>query len=264
MPAAGVETRAWLRTVGRAGPERWVWAVSALGWLVLAAPLWPPVLGAWQHHGGVSDSGMQMPMGHTMSGVEGRSWWPQFGGHLLMWTAMVLAIMLPLVAWNLRQVGLRSPRARRTRATVEVAAGWVAVWLGAGVVVSAAAPAAMRVASPALLVAASVVVTVGWQLTGVRRVAVARCHRTFAPPLGRAGRRGCVRFGGSLGRDCVVSCWAGMVMMTAADHRLSVVLPLAWLSWRDRRRPHDRPGTAVSVPVVVLAGLAAVVVPGSW
>jgi predicted metal-binding membrane protein len=263
VPAASVETRAWLRTVGRAGPERWVWAVSAVGWLGLAAPLWTPVLGAWPHHSGMADSGMHMP-DETRSGVDGKPWWPELGGHLVMWTAMVLAIMLPLVAWNLRQVGMRSPRTRRTRATVEVAAGWIAVWLGAGAVVSAAALAAMRVTPPAFLVAASVGATAGWQLMDVRRVAVARCHRTFAPPLGRAARRGCVRFGGSLGRDCLVSCWAGMVMMTAADHRLSVVLPIAWLSWRDRRRPHDQPGTAVSVPVVVLTGLAAIVFPGSW
>jgi predicted metal-binding membrane protein len=264
VPAAGLETRAWLHTVGRVGPERWVWAVSALGWLVLAAPLWTPVPGGWQHHSGMSDSGMQMPMHETTSGVDGMSWWPELGGHLVMWSAMVLAIMLPLVAWNLRQVGLRSPRGRRTRATVEVAAGWAAVWLGAGAVVSVAAVAEMRAASPALLVAASAAVTIGWQFTRVRQVALARCHRTFAPPLGRAARRGCVRFGGSLGRDCLVSCWTGMVMMTAANHQLFVVLPIAWLSWRDRRRPHDRPGTAVSVPVVVLAGLLAVVLPGSW
>jgi predicted metal-binding membrane protein len=264
VPTASLEARAWLRTVGCVGPERWVWAVSALGWLALATPLWSPVLGSSQHHSGMSDGGMHMPMNETMSGIDAKSWWPELGGHLVMWIAMVLAIMLPLVAWNLRQVGMRSPRARRTRATVEVAAGWVAVWLGAGAMVSAAAPAAMRVASPALLVAASVAVTVGWQFMRVRQVAVARCHRTFAPPLGGAARRGCVRFGGSLGRDCLVSCWAGMVMMTAANHQLCVVLPIAWLSWWDRRRPHDRRGTAVSVPVVVLAGLVPVVFPGSW
>ncbi|HEY0167641.1 MAG TPA: DUF2182 domain-containing protein [Jatrophihabitans sp.] len=238
--------------------------MSALGWLGLTAPLWAPVLGSGQHHSGRPDSGMRMPMGETVSGVDGMSWWPQLGDHLVMWTAMVLAIMLPLVAWNLRQVGMRSPRARRTRATVEVAAGWAAVWLGAGAVVSVVALTATRAASPTLLVAASVAITVGWQFMGARQVAVARCHRTFAPPLGRAAQRACVRFGGSLGRDCLVSCWAGMVMMTAANHRLFVVLPIAWLSWRDRRRPHDRPGTAVSVPVVVLTGLVAVLFPGSW
>ena len=39
MPAISVETRAWLRTIGRPGPERWVWLVAALGWVVLTAPL---------------------------------------------------------------------------------------------------------------------------------------------------------------------------------------------------------------------------------
>ena len=255
MPTVSLETRAWLRTVNRLGPERWVWPVATLGWLVLTAPVWGPLLGlhtqVHEHHAG------------TTNPAE-RPWWSEFGGHLVMWTAMVLATMLPLVAWNLRQVGLRSPSTRRGTATVEVAAGWAAAWLGTGVVLSAAALIAMRAISPAYIVAATVAVALAWQFTAVRRVAVARCHRTFAPPLGPTARGACFRFGGTLGRDCVVSCWAGMALMTVAGHQLVVVLPIAWLSWRDRRRPHDRPGTRVSVAVLGLTGLVAVVAPGLW
>ena len=264
MPAISVETRAWLRTVGRPGPERWVWLVATLGWVVLTAPLWGRLLGwhtlADEHHAAAT-SPAGMPTDMPMPGASGPSWRYELGRDLVMWTAMVLATMLPLVAWNLRQVGLRSPRTRRRIATVEVAAGWIAIWLGTGGVLSAAALMAMRASLSAYVVAASVAVAVAWQFTAVRRVAVARCHRTFAPPLGPTARRACVRFGGMLGSDCVVSCWAGMAVMTAAGHRLAVVLPVAWLSWRDRRRPHDRPGTWVSVAVLGLVGVVAVVVP---
>ena len=52
-----------------------------------------------------------------------------------------------------------------------------------------------------------------------------------------------------------------MAVMAASGHRLMVVVPLAlgWLSWQDRRRPHNRPGIGLSVVVLVLAGLAEVV-----
>ena len=43
-----LETRAWLRTIGRAGPERWVWPVVAVSWAVLlwGAFGWQPLAGA--------------------------------------------------------------------------------------------------------------------------------------------------------------------------------------------------------------------------
>jgi hypothetical protein len=55
-----------------------------------------------------------------------------------------------------------------------------------------------------------------------------------------------------------------MLVMSVAGHRLSVVVPLAWLSWRDRRRPPDRPGTWGSVTILVLVGLVGVLLPGAW
>jgi predicted metal-binding membrane protein len=192
------------------------------------------------------------------------AWWSELNGHLVMWAAMVLATMLPLVVWNLRQVGLRSPRARRRAATVDVAAGWLAVWLGAGVVLCAAALLAMRTPLSGPVVAVVVGLAVAWQPTRMKRVAVARCHRLFAPPLGRTARRDCVRFGGTLGRDCVVACWPSMLVMTTFGHRLSVVVPLAWLSWRDRRRPPDRPGTCMSAAVLLLVGLLSVLASPGW
>ena len=111
----------------------------------------------------------------------------ELASHLVLWIAMVGATMLPLIAWNLRGVGLRSPRARRTRATLEVAGGWALVWLAAGVVRQRGHG---RITSQCpLVVTVGVVcaVAVAWQFTRVKRIALARCHRRFAPPLGRGG-----------------------------------------------------------------------------
>ena len=216
------------------------WAGS--GWY----PLGSPSLAGHQHAGMSPAAAGPAPLGWV------------FAGHLLIWMAMVGATMLPLIAWNLRGVGLRSPRERRSRATVEVAAGWALLWLAAGVVVTLGVLVSQAAVPAVVTVAAVCAVAVAWQFTDLKRVALARCHRRFAPPLGAAATPACLRFGRSLGRDCLLSCWATMAMMTVAGHHLVAVVALGWLSWRDRRRPADRPGTAVSVLVLVGVGLFAV------
>lgn len=243
--APPLETRAWLRTVGRPGPERWVWPVAAVAWVVL---IWGGL--GWYPLGGPSPSGHHHP-GTSPAGTGLAPTVAAFGSHLLLWIAMVAATMLPLIAWNLRGVGLRSPRSRRATATVEVAAGWALVWLAAGAVLTLGVVALQGVGSPVVAVTAVCALAVAWQFTPTKRVALARCHRRFAPPLGAAARPACLRFGSSLGRNCLLSCWAGMAMMTAASHHPLAVVALGWLSWRDRRRPYDRPGSAISVAVLV-------------
>lgn len=258
-PAASgsrLEVRAWLRTVGRAGPERWVWTVAMAGWalLVWAATGWYPlgqIAMAGHHHAGMTHPAPAADPGGAAA----------FGVHLLLWTAMVAATMLPLIARNLRLVGMRSPRSRRTRATLDVAAGWAVVWLASGVMVSLGLVATSAVSRVAL-VGAVCVLAIGWQFTRSRRLALARCHRTFAPPLGRTATRACVRFGTSLGRDCLLTCWPAMALMAVAGHQLIVVVALGWLSWQDIRRAHDSPGTALSVTVLAVVGVFAALVQG--
>ena len=127
--------------------------------------------------------------------------------HLALWTAMVGATMLPLIARNLRGVALRSPRARRTGAAVQVAAGWALVWLAAGVLLIAGLLGWQLIASTTVIVGVICAAAVGWQFTRLKQLALARCDRRFAPPLGARAGAACRRFGRSLGRDCLVSCW---------------------------------------------------------
>jgi predicted metal-binding membrane protein len=219
-----------------------VW--GSLGWY----PLGVGTEGGHHHQMGMSPAqGKAGPVG-------------KLAGHLVLWVAMVGATMLPLVAVNLRGVGLRSPRARRTRASVEVATGWGLVWLAFGAVLIVALAVADPVVPAAVIIGVVTVAAIAWQFTAIKRVAVARCHRRFAPPLGAAATPACLRFGRSLGRDCLLSCWPTMAMMTVAGHQLLAVAALGWLSWRDRRRPHDRPGRLVSV--LVLGGVAAATLVG--
>ncbi|MGZ8804784.1 MAG: copper chaperone, partial [Microbacterium sp.] len=168
---------------------------------------------------------------------------------------------LPLIARNLRVVAQRSPRTRRTRATMEAATGWAAVWVAAGAVVSVGLVALVPVAPHIVLVVGATGAAVVWQFARIRTIALARCHRTLAPPLDRRAPMACRRYGVELGRDCLLVCWPAMVLMTVAGHQLLVVIALGWLSWRDIRLPHDRPGRPVAIAVLLGTGAFAAFAP---
>lgn len=180
-----------------------------------------------------------------------------------MWAAMVVATMLPLIASSVRFAALRSPQRHRFDATVHVVAGWAAVWAATAALLWLGTTLLRELAGPT----GALVVTFGaalvWQCTRCKRVRVARCHRTLAPPLGRlAARRACRRFGVGLGVDCAGSCWALTAAMAVAGHALLVVVPLAWVSWFERRRPHHDPPVWETVAVVAVTAAAALLTTG--
>lgn len=175
-----------------------------------------------------------------------------------MWWGMVAATMLPLIGPNVRFVALRSPRRRRATATVDVVAGWAVVWTGVAVVLWAGTTVAARSVGPTVTLLGAFGAAMLWQGTRTKRVHVARCHRTLSPPLhDRTARLTCWRFGAALGADCAASCWALMTAMAATGHSLVVVVPLAWVSWFERKRPHHKPPRAVGA--IVIAATAATV-----
>jgi predicted metal-binding membrane protein len=244
-----LDVRAWVRAVGRPGPERWLWWLSGAAWgflLVGAAASDLEALGLGGS-GGVHDH-MQMGSSSVAASVGPVVMW------VVMWVAMVVATMLPLVVWNVRAVALRSPRQRRARATREVVAGWAVAWAVGSVVLIGGIWVTQRFVGPAWALVAALIMAAGWQLTPRRRRALARCHRTLAPPLGPGAPRACRELGRQLGRDCCTTCWPLMAAMGVGGHELLVMVLLAWLSWRDRRLPADQPGHATSLVVLVLAG----------
>jgi predicted metal-binding membrane protein len=242
---ATLDGAAWVRAVGRPGPERWLWWLSGAAWVYLLAGAAASDLAALGL-GGPAGSHDHMEMGSSSLATA--------TGTVVMWVAMVLATMLPLIAWNVRAVALRSPRRRRARATREVVVGWALAWAAGSVVLLAGTWAVQGVVGPAWALVLTLALAAGWQLLPLRRRALARCHRTLAPPLGAGATRACREFGLRLGRDCCATCWPVMAAMAVAGHELLVMLPLAWLSWRDRRLPPDQPSHVVTLLVLVLAG----------
>jgi predicted metal-binding membrane protein len=139
-----------------------------------------------------------------------------FAPGIEMWALMVLAMMLPSALPAIRHVAVNSLRRRRTRAMATFTAVYVGIWLAAGVVVIAVAPAwaaldGARVAAAALAIAAA------WQLTVHKRRALRDCHRPSPlPPTGSRATAGVARFALRNSTACVRSCWAMMLAMAVA------------------------------------------------
>jgi predicted metal-binding membrane protein len=229
-PAAAIAAR----------PERWLWAVAGAGALVLLVQYTAGPLAGSGHHAG-----------HHAVGLS---------AHLLAGAAMV-AVMAPLVADNAHHAAMRSPRAARTRVTVDLVAGWAAVWAAAALLIALGAWLLARTAGDLAAIAGVTAVAAAWQYTPLKRRGLARCHRLLAPPLERQrARRACSRAGVWLGRDCVLSCWGLMALVAVAGHSPLVVVPALGVAWHERRRPHHDPATTETALAVVAIGATAFLV----
>jgi hypothetical protein len=216
-------------------PEAWLYALSAFAWLVLvlAAP------------DGAGHVGHHHPGAHAGAGMPAGPW--------TLWSAMVVAMMLPVVAPAAHRVAMRSLWRRRHRAMAAFVLGYLAVWLAVGaVVVAVAGPS--PVALPFVLLAAA-----AWQVAPQRRRALRRCG--VLPPC--AGDRACAEAGVRIGGRCVVTCGPVMVAM-AVGHGLLLMCVLFCLLLSERARgpnPGRRAGRSLEawclLACAAVAGVAA-------
>jgi predicted metal-binding membrane protein len=236
------------RNQRRRCPEWWLSLVAAGGWLTLTAHTASSLAGRHRALAQTVASNHE----HLASGLA---------GPFVMWAAMI-AVMLPLIAPNVRYVAMRTPAPRRFRAAVDVVVGWLAIWAVAAVVLADASWLATRALGAKIAIAGFVALAIVWQYSRLKQLSVARCHRVFAPPLDPASAAGACRgFGILLGTDCVASCWAVMALMAVAGHSLFAVAPAFWILWSERRLRalHDpQPGQAAAV--IAFAGLATLTV----
>ena len=159
------------------------------------------------------------------------------GGH---W-ALMTAVMAPLLAIQpLRHVLFRSYAWRRGRAAAAFIAGYLLVWLAAGIVPLAAALAAAAVGGDtgvrALglgLVAAATL----WAFAPARHRAVRRCRRT--PALAATGPRAdrdCLAFGMGQGLECVFVCGPLMAALATLSHGPILTIATGLWLWLERGR----------------------------
>jgi predicted metal-binding membrane protein len=134
---------------------------------------------------------------------------------LLGWALMVLAMMLPLAIsplWHLRE---RSFARRRTRSMLLFTAGFIAVWIAAGIVLEASAWLVRSVLpSPSAATGLAVAAALVWQASPAKQWCLNRCHQR--PPLsafGLAADLDAFGYGVKNGAACAGACWALMLPM---------------------------------------------------
>jgi predicted metal-binding membrane protein len=174
---------------------------------------------------------MEMPGGWTMSTMwmrmHGQTWFTSAASFLLMWLAMMVAMMMPSALPMFLKIK-RAPVSLSVMAT-----GYFAVWVAAGVGIYALgvafAAAAMRweifsravpVLSGAALMAAGVFQFTRWKMTGLTR-----CRSPFGCVSVCPERETNFRLGRKQGAACCLCCGAPMLIQLL----LGMMNPLAMI-----------------------------------
>jgi predicted metal-binding membrane protein len=198
-------------------PEWWVYAVagaSALGLVAGTLASMDAGVGHQMHAGHHS-------MTHAMTPPsDAHSLWASWPGAWMHWALMVGAMMLPVVAPQVRRVALRSVWSRRHRGAASFVLGYVVVWLALGAILVTVVVAfgAGQQLTPWLVVA--LLVAAAWQVSGPRRRVLRRCASLrLGAATGLAADLDCARAGMRSGLRCAFTCGPLMVAM-ALSHSL--------------------------------------------
>lgn len=157
-----------------------------------------------------------------------------FGGELLGWSLMVVAMMLPLMFEPMRWVAFQSFRHRRHQSALFFLIGYLLPWGALGI-----AAAWLRTFSwfnNPLVAAAIFAAAAVWVLFAGRRRALAYCHKKISiAPCGWKANRDCLRFGLTIGTACVAVCGFLMLGCAFSGHSVIAMLGGGALSFLERR-----------------------------
>ena len=125
----------------------------------------------------------------------------------LHWLAMLLAMMAPLIAEPLANIGASVAPHRRPAGVALFVVGYGGVWTAAGFVI---VPAAFLIGSAAEAgrlppLALGLLISALWQVTPLKRAALALCHRR---PIATEGG---FRYGVVTALGCFGACWVLML-----------------------------------------------------
>lgn len=180
-----------------------------------------------------------------------------------MWLMMTAAMALPGELPAAQYVATNSFVRRRSSAVAAFVLVYLAAWLSFGFAVTLLAPRSFALSTDALF-ASALVLAAGYELTSVKRRALARCHRGVALPPGGPRRLTAVcRFGWINASGCIASCGPAMAAALLAP----IAQPLAMLAFAvamTYERLTQRPLTArrriASGYIAIAAGFALVAV----
>lgn len=182
----------WLALLAAAAA--WGWLALALGWFT---PTGAATLLPGHHHGPAGAS--EAP--HSAD------------AQLLIWAAMVIAMMLPTTVPHLRYLGFNTRASRRQRAVALFLLGYLAVWLAPGFVLTLVG------VTPSWVLVVAVLIAGAWEWTPLKRRALRRCCRTW--PVGYAGASAdaaAVEYGLRHGGICLLATGPAMVALMLAGH----------------------------------------------
>lgn len=164
---------------------------------------------------------------------------------LLSWLAMLMAMMAPLLAQPIAHLRRRSLPRRRLPAIALFVAGYVAVWLAAGIALTALA-LALGTGAPAFTIA--VLLALAWQAAPFKQLCLNRCHRL--PRLSAFGLEAdadALRYGVSHGMWCIGACWALMLLpLAAGSAHVAAMAAVTLLLLVERHRPARPPRWGVA------------------
>jgi predicted metal-binding membrane protein len=208
-------------------PQWWTVALSGTAGVVM-------LFHAWQH------------AGHEVHH------WMSFSQELGYWMLMVAAMMLPLVLYSIWLTAIGSLWSRRHLAVAGFVAGFLASWLGLGIIA-----AGLRELSSTHTYAATALAFTGaifWQRSPMHQRALVACHRTMPlAPVGWRADRDCLRFGATIGYACICSCWLLMLACALSGHSLFAMAATGVTGAADRHWFGLRWRTARLVTVTIAA-----------
>ena len=146
--------------------------------------------------------------------------WASWPGAWMHWALMVGAMMLPVVAPQVRRVALRSVWSRRHRGAASFVLGYVGVWLALGAILVTVVVVLSSSQQLTPWLVGALCVAAAWQVAGPRRRMLRRCASLrLGAATGLAADLDCARAGLRSGLRCAFTCGPLMVAM-ALSHSL--------------------------------------------
>jgi predicted metal-binding membrane protein len=203
-------------------PEWWMLGLSLCAWVAIAFP--GGSLSQTAHH--------QLP---ASPGIP-----PHW--NLSHWMLMVVAMMFPSLIAPVRITASRSLWRRRNRAVMLFLAGYLVPWLVFGLSIGLGISALLSrnwladsAAAFSIIPGFGFVIAVVWQFTPMKRRALVSCHGSVPiAPRGWRANRDCLRYGLTIGRACVGSCWALMLLPMLFAHNLGLMIAVTALGFLER------------------------------
>lgn len=174
--------------------------------------------------------GLVIGGGHELflPGFCGPADYPSFDWWRLEWLLLLNPPLGLAMAWGVMLLAMMPPLLPAGEGRPAFLAGYLLVWLPAGVPLMLAG-LVLHVVFGALAVAAALGLAFAWQVAPFRRACLARCRRQGGPAFGR---------GGAFGLSCFGTCWALMLVpLVAGPAHLPAMAAVALLLAVERRWP---------------------------